>query len=442
MMAALSTENFKEAQPSSLSLFSVPPYQSAVERMYYQEVRSNSQLTGNIIDMEITGKHGMEYVDLKRSKLYVKAKIMKADGKDLAADEYVGPINLFLQTMFSQVEVTMQGKLVSSTTSHYPYKAMIQTLLSYGSGAKTSQLTSQLWVKDIPGHLDDNDVNGGSNSALNERSVYFAQSKTADMEGPLYHDVFNMDRLILNQVAINVRLTKARPEFCLMTAQTSPDYKVVIEDIVLKACKVQINPAVIYGHAEIMKTVNAKYPFTKTEVKQIAVAKGTVNFAQDQLFQNIRPNRVVVAFVNATGAAGDYTKNPFNFEHFLLNQIGLFVDNVPVSGNVMRLNFNSASGRTIIPAFNNMFEVSEKWLHDSGNQLDRNDFAGGYALYCFEIEPNFGNDGSYLSLLKQGNVRLEVQFSSALPHATSCIVYAEYPGYFEINAARDIILER
>lgn len=219
------------------------------------------------------------------------------------------------------------------------------------------------------------------------------------MEGPLYHDLFNMDRFILNQVAINVRLTRARSEFCLMTNVASPDYKVEIEDIVLKACKVQINPAVIYGHAEILKTVNAKYPFTKTEVKQIAIAKGTVNFDQDQLFQYIRPNRVVVGFVNAFGAAGDYTKNPFNFQHFNLNQIGIFVDNVPVTGNVMRLNFNAASGRTIIPALNNMFEVTDKWLQDSGNQLDRNDFSGSYGLFCFEIEHNFGNDGTYLHLL-------------------------------------------
>jgi len=291
-MAALSMENFREAQPSALSLFSLPPYQSAVERMYFQEVRSNSQLTGNIIDMEITGKHGMEYVDLKRSKLYVKAKIVKGDGSKLETTDYVGPVNLFLQSMFSQVEVTMQGKLVTSTTSHYPYKAMIQTLLSYGNEAKTSQLT--LWEKDTAGHFDDNDVNGGSNTGLIRRSLYFAGSITADMEGPLYYDLFQVDRMILNQVAINVRLTRARPEFCLMTNAASPDFKVLIEDIVLKACKVQINPAVIYGHAEILKSVNAKYPFTKTEVKQIAIAAGTVNFHQDQLFQNIRPNRVVV----------------------------------------------------------------------------------------------------------------------------------------------------
>lgn len=146
-MAALSAEDFKEAQPSGLSLFSLPPYQSAIEKMYYQEVRSNSQLTGNIIDMEITGKHGMEYVDLNKSKLYVKLKIKKGDGKAVTATEYVGPVNLFLQTMFSQVEVTMQGKLITSTSSHYPYKAIIQTLLSNGGDAKESQLTSQLYVK-------------------------------------------------------------------------------------------------------------------------------------------------------------------------------------------------------------------------------------------------------------------------------------------------------
>lgn len=441
-MATLNTTDFKEAQPSGLSLFSLPPYQSAVENMYFQEVRSNSQLTGNIIDMEITGKHGMEYVDLKRSRLYVKAKIVKGDGKPLAAAEYVGPVNLFLQSMFSQIDVTMQGRLVASTTNHYPYKAMIQTLLSNGGGAKTSQLTSQFFIKDIPGHLDDEDVNGGSNSSLYTRSLYFAQSKTADMEGPIYHDLFQMNRYILNQVAINVRLTRSRPEFCLMTKQSTPNYKIEIEDVVLKACKVQINPAVIYGHAEIMKTINAKYPFTKTEVKQIAIASGTVNFSQDQLFQNIRPNRIVVGFVDAKAAAGDYTKNPFNFQHFNLNQIGIYIDNVPVSGNVLRLNFDSRSGRTIIPAYNNMFEVSDKWMRDAGNQLDRNDFAGGYALYCFEVEPNFGDDGSYLHFLKQGNVRLEVQFSQALRDAVSCIVYAEYPGYFEINASRDVVLER
>jgi hypothetical protein len=113
-------------------------------------MRSTSQLTGNAtIGFTIAAQTCLEYADLKRSKLYLKVRIKHADGSSLKATEYVGPVNLFMQSLFGQVDVTIQNKLVTSTTTHYPYKSMIQTLLSYGSDAKKSQLTSQLWLKDI-----------------------------------------------------------------------------------------------------------------------------------------------------------------------------------------------------------------------------------------------------------------------------------------------------
>lgn len=84
-MAALTTEGFQEAQPSELSLFSVPPSQTAIDKVYYQEVRSTSQINGNSpIEFIISGQNGMEFLDLRRSKLYVKVKIVHADGKALA----------------------------------------------------------------------------------------------------------------------------------------------------------------------------------------------------------------------------------------------------------------------------------------------------------------------------------------------------------------------
>jgi hypothetical protein len=36
----------------------------------------------------------------------------------------------------------------------YPYRAYIETLLSYGPAAKESQLTSVMWYKDTPGQQD------------------------------------------------------------------------------------------------------------------------------------------------------------------------------------------------------------------------------------------------------------------------------------------------
>lgn len=179
-MAALSLDGFQEAQPSGLDLFSLPPKQTAIDSVYYDEHRTTAQLTGTApIEFNIAAQNSLEYIDLRKTKLYVKARIKHINGDSLKPTEYVGPVYNFLHSMFSQIDITLQNKLVTSTTTHYPYKAMIQTLLSFGSEAKKSQLTSQLWKKDPPGHFDDSDVENGSNSSLFDRAQYFTQSLTS-----------------------------------------------------------------------------------------------------------------------------------------------------------------------------------------------------------------------------------------------------------------------
>jgi hypothetical protein len=72
--------------------------------------------------------------------------------------------------------------------------------------------------------------------------------------------------------------------------------------------------------------------------------------------------------------------------------------------------------------------------------LFRDDIAGGFALYAFDTQPYLdGNE--YLSLKKQGNVRIDAHFNTALRHTVNCIVLAERQGYFEISQSRDVILD-
>jgi hypothetical protein len=331
-MAALTNEGFQKAQPSGLDLFSLQPTMTSVERIYYDEQRSTSQLSGNApIAFNIVAQNSLEYIDLKRSRLYLKARIKHANGNSLKSTECIGPISNFLQSMFSQVDVTIQNKLITSTTTHYPYKVMSQNMLSYGTDAKKSQLTSQLYFKDKTGHYDDNDVNNGVNTSMYTRSLYFGQSQTCDMEGPLLHDFFNLNRYILNYVAINVKMYRSRPEFCLMTSETTPNFEVVIEDIALQVCKLQVLPSIITAHAEKLKTTNAKYTFTRTEVRLISIAAGSLSFNYNNLFNGLRPTRVVIGFVDSEAAARSYTLAPFNFQHFSLSQITLKLNQVPVS---------------------------------------------------------------------------------------------------------------
>lgn len=158
----INSEFFAEAQPNELELFNLDPTQTAVERIYYQQVLPIGQITDTSpIQFIVSGQNGMEYIDTKRSFMSIKARVVHQDGTPIQLDEVVGPVNLLAHALFDQVNVTIQGKFITSATGNYAYKAYIQTLLNYGNDAKTSQLTSQCFYKDIPGHLDDNDGKNG-----------------------------------------------------------------------------------------------------------------------------------------------------------------------------------------------------------------------------------------------------------------------------------------
>ncbi|MEG7523508.1 MAG: hypothetical protein M3H12_10465 [Chromatiales bacterium] len=75
----------------------------------------------------------------------------RASGADLDAADPMGPVNNWLHSLFSQVDVYLNGTLATPSTTTYPYRAYIDTLLSYGDDAKATQLTSQMWCKDTAG---------------------------------------------------------------------------------------------------------------------------------------------------------------------------------------------------------------------------------------------------------------------------------------------------
>lgn len=412
-MSVFNADNFHEGMPSELALFDLPPTQVAVSDIYYQEIRPLSQLSGDSpIEFRISGQNSMDYLDLKGSQLYVKLRVKKANGNSLVASEKTGPVNLFLQALFSSTEVTLQNKAII-TCNYNPYRALIETLLNFGQDAKTSQLTSQLFIKDDSDAPQDTDPSG-RNNCLFERSKYIAESKCVDLQGPIFHDLFSMSRYLINQVDVKLKLYRSPVAFCLNSAEATPDYQIEILDIYLLARKIRVNPAVIYGHAEMLKTTNAKYPFSRVECRTQSIAIGSTSFHWENLFQGQKPNRVVIGFVSAKGLSGDYKTNPFNFLNCEIQSICLYADGIPVGGNPLKLDFTKTNGQTITRAYTNLFLDTGKWNTDAGNDVNRADFINGTTLFAFQLEPNFSQHGEYLSLVKTGNVRLDVQFKNAL----------------------------
>ena len=68
------------------------------------------------------------YTDLSNNYFHVKPKITNADGTNFAGTAQMGLVNLWMHVLFSQVEVYLDNKLVTSSSTSYPYRAYIETI--------------------------------------------------------------------------------------------------------------------------------------------------------------------------------------------------------------------------------------------------------------------------------------------------------------------------
>ena len=240
MIMAFVHEQSCECLKSELDLFSVPPTQTSVENGNWIEYHPLSSVGDDSpIEFEING-NGEDYIDLANSMLYVRARIVLPNGNNIADDAAVGPVNLFLHSLFSQVDISLNRTQVTTSTNTYPYRAMIETLLSYGDDAKTSQLTSALYYADQPDRMNVVDfAENARNSGLYKRSRFTVTSRAVDMMGRIHADMFFQDRYLLNEVHVKIKLVRSRNSFCLMSAE---EFKVKIENAIMFVRKVKLSP--------------------------------------------------------------------------------------------------------------------------------------------------------------------------------------------------------
>jgi len=127
-----------ECTKLEVDLFFVLPTQASIEHGSWVKYHFLSTVSDNSpIEFEVSGSE-FDYVDFANTTLHVKAKVTYENDTNFAVGSAVGPVNLLLHSLFSQVDISLNGTLITFATNTYPHRAMIETLLSYGIDAKTS----------------------------------------------------------------------------------------------------------------------------------------------------------------------------------------------------------------------------------------------------------------------------------------------------------------
>ena len=422
-----------ESVHTGLDLFSVPPTQTAVRDGQWVEYHPLATLAPNApIEFIVSGATA-DYIDMNNSYLHVKAKVTKNDGSaPLAADVGFAPVNYWMHSLFSQVDVLLNDTLVTPSENTYPYRAYIESTLNYGREAKETHLTSALYYQDTAAQLDSRDET--LNAGFKKRHDHAHQGRVVDMEGRLHCDIFHQNRLIMNGVDVKIRLIPSKSSFNLI----GPDdtYRSIITHASFFARKIRLNPAVALAQAKALEIAPAKYPVKRVVVKTFTVPQGNASVVQDNLFLSQTPNRLVIGLVASDAFNGSIITNPFHFATHDVSFLSLYLDGKQVPSKPLQPNF--AEGQFIRSYYNSMV-ASGLANRDAGSNISRDDFAGGFALYSLDLTPSLLDDNELFELVKSGALRLEIKFSRAQNASLTVVVWAEMDNMIEIDRSRQVL---
>ena len=420
-----------ESQQQSMSLFQATPIEKTIIKHKIVQYRPSGPISeGSTIEFNVPGT-ATDYINLKKSKLHVKAKVTKADGTTISPlTDVVGLVNLSLHSLFRQIDVNLQQKNISPDIgSSYPYKAMLDVLLH--TDLNETKMESEFFFKDDATVFDAVDPKLGGNGGLLERWGLTGGGREVSMEGPLRVDICQQEREIINGVPICVKLYPSSHQFRLMTGGEEA-YKVIITDAILKVYQVEVNPEVMIAHNEALKIGPALYPIKQSQLKCFGIAKGAFTHTIDGLFNGGVPTSIVVGLVSSEAYAGSYKKNYANFANYGLN----FLE--------FSINGNSVPTTPFQPDYINYSYTSEFLSLFDDNHPERGvklirllEYPDGYCLYVFNInsaEENLRPSPQF------GHTRLSMRFAKALPEAVTVVVYALFDATIKIDSTRTVIL--
>ena len=172
--------------------------------------------------------------------------------------------------------------------------------------------------------------------------------------------------------------------------------------------------------------------------KSFTIPHNYLDVSHEKLFSGQLPTRIVIGLVDNRAYNGDRQRNPFNFQHFNLNEIAVYLDGQQQHA-VRPVQPDYAHG-LYIRVYNSMFARTGKLCKDGGLHISHEDYSAGYALYAFDLTADLREE-NHFSLVRQGSVRLSLKFSAALANTVTAVAYAEFENVIEVDRDRNVVFD-
>lgn len=438
------------ATPEELNIFKPFPEIKDILRREWREYKPITPLVDSCcVEFQIPAL-AKQYIDLRNTRLKVKVAITKADGTLVTQNDVqasgealrgggspdpdklaVGPVNNVLSSIFSQVDVTLNGLNVSPGVGvNHGYKAMMSTLID--EGGKSHNFSDELLISGFRIDLmPDAHTVTSSYSWFLWGSEMIKDGYTC-FEGKIRSDVTELSHIIPNSVGVGIRMYQSTDSFRLW-ANKDETLKLKILDCSLNLCVLSPSDEALISMEEKFSKGNAVFDFDRSEVKCFQLAKGSYTTSLENMFANKElPTEIVAGFVASKAYSGDINTNPFYFDHVNVSHFDASVDGTYLPGPPLKPNFVT----------NDYTESYLRLVKDNDQQnlgISYSSFKNGSALFRFNLS-NVSDDKEVRVPKQSGNLRITISFREALKENMTLILYAKYKDCFYMDKFRTVLL--
>lgn len=444
--------------PENVNLFAPRQMNIAEDKVFWQDVEpayiDDKPPQALYFDY---ANNSNNFIDLARTNLYLKLSIVDEDDKPFLQPfvelqpprDQASPVDLILQTMWQNLEVKLNGYSVYDSQQNYMYSAFLQYMLNTTAQTKKYQGSFMGSSPDSRFFNNTNAVGAPVNSGLATRrswrmSVHkdgtvVRNSDAEDLScveywGPVFADICNQNRYMLNNVRLEFTFRPTTDKFRLMVQGEKNAY-LKIDAAKLQVCNVDLDPRIKVSIDNMMsrENVKAKYPIQKTVVRTFRANTGARQFFENDMFRGKVPSKMIVGLVSEEAYHGSYTRNPFFFDTYNISNIAVRLGNTSIPTRPIDLDFSDCD---YLLGLVSLYRAVGRGVMDSDIGIDRDTYRQGLALYGFNIDPGSEENAGLIGKPKYDLLQLVINFSTSLPEGVMVILFATFPDEITLDWAR------
>ena len=413
-----------------LDLHALPVTQKDILKSVPITKTTNNALTNTTTSFDFTFEPSNNYTDLSEASLYLEYNVETADGTDVTAANEAAPVNNILHSIFSNVQMLINGEKVTGNYEQYPYKAYLTDLIATEYCDKVTQMAGcQKWVSDTAGHMDTRDA---SNDGWLKRRADSVGATAKCVVGKPHLDMLDQCKLLPSHCELRFIFERSTNLFNMQQA-AGLDFSIVIKKAELTLRHVVVRDEVVEVHNKSVVDPRMgpfNYPISRSKVIKHTLPQGAQDYTFTLPDTTQIPSQLILGVVKESASAGSKTKNPFNFKYYNIRETV-----VQFNDQKFEVKTNFTTGN-LGQAYTRLFK--ETGIQDSGLDcgITLEQFKKGYTLLAFDLTADRTPEDARINLVRPGKVTISMRFGLALPHPVSVICLSSYDNLIQLTADR------